>query len=100
MQYEGKGEFKIFTETGMNEPSAEEVVEESKSFLKSEEFKHVSFSNPEQHQLSTKTEHRENVTSETNVSKCEKLSYIQEDIKGKNDMYSTLCIIVMRYIEH
>lgn len=72
IQQDGNENLKVFVETGENEPTAEEIVKESESFLLEEKSKHVTFSSPL----------RDTSTFETDLQSQEKISSALEASEG------------------
>ena len=71
---------KVFTERGANEPSMDDVVKESTSFLVAEESKRLSLTSPGHYQITPLN--RDDINFETDVPKQATLSYVQDVSPG------------------
>ena len=70
----------MFTEAGRNEPSMEEVMNESTSFLAVEESRQASISSSGHYKITPL--HKDNVDFETNNPEEARLRYVKDNTKG------------------
>jgi hypothetical protein len=80
IQHDRTENFKVFTETGVNEPSMDEVVKESTSFLVAEESKQLSFTSPGHYKITPL--HREDMDFERNIPNEATLSFVHDISQG------------------
>ena len=80
LQHERNEKVKVFTETGKNEPSMQEVMNESTSFLAAEESRQASVASSGHYKITPL--HKDNVDFETNMPEEAMISYVQDNTKG------------------
>ena len=81
LQHERSEKTKVFTDSRQNEPSMEEVMKESTSFLVAEESRQASFSSSGHYKITPL--HRDTLDFETETPREARLNYIQTGAKGK-----------------
>ena len=81
LQHEGTDKVKMFTETGRNQPSMEQVMKESTSFLVAEESRQASYTPSGHYKIAPL--HRDNLDFEANTPQEATLSYVPSNKNGK-----------------
>ena len=81
LQHEGTDKVKMFSETGRNQPSKEQVMKESTSFLVAEETRQASYTPSGHYKIAPL--HRDDLDFEANTPQEARLSYVPSNKNGK-----------------